>query len=325
MPDNDRLITPSDDDVGEARRLRNFSLQYVDADYQIQEGVMSPTTDIERRVYLFATAFPAVGEIGRLHPGDEAAATALARRWGLLGYSNLIEPTQRNRIKPSGGDPMGWVWAHANGIRTVLELSRLLANGDPTKIQEYLTGLRLPVEAFGIDSVATRLLQKRRFSEVNARIVNLQRYEQRADNDWSPALVFGDRDAIAMCSWQLKTIDPRVIAHQIIESVMNRNLTGVYRQISSNRTLGDSYLGISEQVSPQFGMRFFSDSLISATYWHLANIISESATRECLDCGTLFFPNDRRQRFCPKADFERESRCALRHRQRRQRKRHTTP
>jgi hypothetical protein len=64
---------------------------------------------------------------------------------------------------------------------------------------------------------------------------------------------------------------------------------------------------------------FASPALVEIAYWMLLNTAQDETGRveRCEDCESLFIATHGRQRFCPPCPGQRESSCALRHRQRR--------
>lgn len=78
--------------------------------------------------------------------------------------------------------------------------------------------------------------------------------------------------------------------------------------------------GISRRVwAGERGLKsaFTFRALVEVVYWHLLNAGERGALRVCVECLRPFIVTDARQRFCPPDEEGRESRCAVRHRQRR--------
>ena len=92
----------------------------------------------------------------------------------------------------------------------------------------------------------------------------------------------------------------RVLRRQII----NRNLKGVHRYLTADGKVDRSF--------------FQADPMVSAVYWHLANVIDGGTVKRCEadGCGAYFIQMDARQRNCPKRWRQGESPCAMRQRQR---------
>lgn len=113
---------------------RGSSRQWeVRAKYEVAHGVLRAVGGV-RHDYS-PLAYPEiVGEIAKLHEGDERRLLAFARRWGLLGY-----PPQLGQ-----GDPLPWIWAHARGIRMVLELQFYLQEGDFCGLGQFLDSYPRP-------------------------------------------------------------------------------------------------------------------------------------------------------------------------------------
>ena len=56
-------------------------------------------------------------------------------------------------------------------------------------------------------------------------------------------------------------------------------------------------------------------ALIQVVYWQIADKMHGGSTIRRCPCGALFFPTDRRQKFCPPPPGTHESRCGKRLRQ----------
>lgn len=99
----------------------------VHADYEVVHGALRPVGDV-RHGYSPLVHPEIVTEIAKLHEGDESRVVAFARTWGLLGYPRDL----------AEGDPLPWVWAHARGIRMVLDLHFYLQSGDYEGLSRFL-------------------------------------------------------------------------------------------------------------------------------------------------------------------------------------------
>lgn len=95
-------------------------------DYSIVDQLLRPTGAV-REWYWPATHRQLPADIATLREGDTKRALHFARRWGLLGYQWLI-PTEPGSTQVIG-DHLPWTWAHARGIRLVLELYDALRQG----------------------------------------------------------------------------------------------------------------------------------------------------------------------------------------------------
>src|SRR5215213_7168730 len=109
----------------------------VAARYTDDDGVLRADGPVQRR-YL-PGAFPRLAtELARVDRGGEMSALAFVRRWGLLGYAQLVagdaalsSGERKRRIDAlGGGDPIDWVRAHARGVRVCLDLLDCLISKD---------------------------------------------------------------------------------------------------------------------------------------------------------------------------------------------------
>jgi hypothetical protein len=62
------------------------------------------------------------------------------------------DPIWRERLPENQGEPLRWIWWHANTINVCLTLTSLLQEGDETALQSYLYTLRGPIIEGGFNS-----------------------------------------------------------------------------------------------------------------------------------------------------------------------------
>ena len=99
----------------------------VAAAYEIDHNVINPVGN--ERLY-FPMGRPRLPfELAKVAGGNEGAAVAFARKWGLLGHWALVD--SKDRV---GGDPLEFVLGHAYVIRNVLTLIDALRRGDPDSV-----------------------------------------------------------------------------------------------------------------------------------------------------------------------------------------------
>lgn len=266
-----------------------------------------------------------VGEFARLRPGDERALLKFVHRWGSLGYDRLHDRAALD------GDPVAWVWAHANGVRTVLDLHKLIRKRDGDGLAELLKGLALSQRTKEPLSQVNLLLRDReRVGETADLVPDLFASPEKPDEYWSPvvledgesfrpAIIYGQRDRIDISPYLgFASEDPRRAAYRWIFSIVNPNLKGVYRRLTD---LAPTEALASERPGlPNLVWSF--DALISVIYYHLAEIVTQTRLAICDNCGLPFVQTDARQRFCPPARWEpptkpeKESRCGQAYRKR---------
>jgi hypothetical protein len=103
--------------------------------------------------------------------------------------------------------------------------------------------------------------------------------------------------------------DPRLAARHLRAGIINANLTGISRYVAVTDDGKDrSFFGYMGRAS--------------VLYWHLANMIDGGIAKRCeaAGCGAFFIQSDPRQRYCPRRWQQLESSCAVRQRQRDNRK-----
>ncbi|HEX9429191.1 MAG TPA: hypothetical protein VF944_02345, partial [Candidatus Bathyarchaeia archaeon] len=93
-------------------------------EYEITGGVLRGKGP-SRRMY-FPMMHPEIpGEVAKLRREDEAGVLEFARAYGSLGFSGLV-PAERR----CGGDPLPWIWAHAETLHIGLQLILFLQESD---------------------------------------------------------------------------------------------------------------------------------------------------------------------------------------------------
>jgi hypothetical protein len=299
-----------------AQRRRSLYAHWVEADYEIVDGVLRVVEDSgeEGGGYLPMTTPAIVGDFVRLRIGDEAGLCAFARRWGLLGYERLT------RLKSPSGfpvplrrDPVAWVWGHLGGLQTALRIWKFWREQDIDGYRRYLDRRRFPRAArragpinrlhrVGRFAEAQRVVQEY-FADVSGREASVgELLIVAGDNAQIEGLVLrGDDEEVR--SWEGAWV--------FIRHIINPNLSGVHAEISP--------FFDSRPEEPFVATGW--DSLMSVIYRHLFEIMASGQVEECRECGTPFVRTDGRQRFCPPTPPARESQCAMRFHKREQRKR----
>lgn len=312
---------PTEAEWQRAARARSYSAVLVRDDYEVADGVLRAVegSSFEARRYMLAGATGLLKETYHLDAHDEASLVTFARRWGTLGYQNIITAADARQLGPLW-DPLAWIWAHVSGIRTVLDLYGRLRRGDEDALEDYLEGLRRgpgPQQDKAKIEVG-RLMRERRWAEAAELIPVLSRRPEPPDAYLSVHVICGERQHVAgfgLPTFWHKDIAPAETAWRIIVEVLNPNLAGS-RTALWHDSDGDPW------ASPTAVLVF--DSTLSAVYWHLKQLVTASRVAECVECGFPFVQVDGRQRFCPPTDVERQqgkrdSRCAMRWRKRQQR------
>ncbi len=121
----------------EQSRTAGFpTLWTVYGDYEISGGVLRRARDDVVGMYAPLVRREIPGELAKLTRGDEAAVVRFAQRYGQLGHDQLVAPEEAR-----GGDPVEWIWTHAETIKICLELTRLLKEDMREKVMPYLCSL----------------------------------------------------------------------------------------------------------------------------------------------------------------------------------------
>ena len=114
-------------------------------DYTIAEGMVVPQGALRRR-YHPETCPTLPQQLARLARGDTIAVLAFVRTYGLLGYAALAAAVGRGAPSDTAGDPLGWIWAHAETVALCLHLTYGLQAGDDAALAS-LTGRATPAAA----------------------------------------------------------------------------------------------------------------------------------------------------------------------------------
>ena len=112
-------------------------------DYRIAEGMVVPQGGLRRR-YHPETCPTLPQQLARLTRGDTPAVLAFVRTYGLLGYAALAAAVGRGAPYDAAGDPLGWIWAHAETVALCLHLTYGLQAGDDAALLHCLRAVQLP-------------------------------------------------------------------------------------------------------------------------------------------------------------------------------------
>jgi hypothetical protein len=263
---------------------QGFALYEVREDYVIRDDRLWPQGEIK---YKYAPMLhpELTTEIAKLTWGDKRAVLRFARRYGLLGYSFVVEETlQRNpsaehpiwqeRLSEYKGEPLRWIWGHASTINICLALTSLLQEGNEAALQSYLHTLRGPV-SLGWDVQ-----------------LNLDSYTVALEDGCF--IPFPELGIIESAKW--------------------------FRRKTVNSNIGPVRRGIHDVDGKGEKSYYSVKGTVRAAYWHLATLIETGQYRlvRCKDpkCQAWFVQRDPRQRFCPAQGGMKESRCSARYRMR---------
>lgn len=103
--------------------------------YHIQNGILIRESGPPKKVYAPITHLELPSEISKLQMGDEAGLLNFVHTYGELGYVGFTDRKNKKRK----GDPISWIWNHAQTIRLCLELINALKNKDEQLINTVLS------------------------------------------------------------------------------------------------------------------------------------------------------------------------------------------
>jgi hypothetical protein len=250
----------------------------VDSGYQIQEWRSGRRTIVgvqpvigKTTIYTPATRIELPSEIAKLEREDREAVIRFAGAYGSLGYWHLL-PTA-DRLQTPYGDPLGWIWLHAETLNLCLSFKEMLDQGATNGLERRLWDLtprswsrsNLPAPVVTFASQAAKQ--------------STQFFATKSEN---------------------RTIALRGVAATILETVVNNNIAGLHPMLAW------------DQQKQTFVHFFRITALIEVAYWHLANVLRGGLVKRCArpGCGGLFIQTDGRQQYCP-TGTKQESRCAV--------------
>jgi hypothetical protein len=230
-------------------------------------------------------------QLAKLTRGDEAGVLAFARVYGSLGYKEFVPFVTRLAYV---GDPLSWIWAHAETIRLCLQLSKALQDDDLSTLNRVLSGQQ--VTACDVEALCEP-----------AHVAAIQEQLRWAQST-RPAVLIAERDTVRLDTWNVPNEVTRADTEREVYRVrafrnrmINANIKGMVRELHTGwRTKDRSYWTFT--------------ALIETAYWHLANTVDGGKIVRCEECQALFIQRDKRQRFCPPlfthpSSKRRHSRC----------------
>jgi len=240
------------------------------------------------------------GEIAKLKPGDTKALREFVLRYGKFGYTAVVNAVQDYHLDSEmlfdQSEPLDWIWAHANGVRLVLEGIRILHERDEGKAVRYLANLLHPYLNPPESTLA--------FAEVRRAL------PQGKDTAVYEAPI-GYREVVLPQRWMLHAprVRPLATVGDMVCDILTPNLALNRREV------------YYDTETSSIRSTFVYDGMIQAVYQQLLETAEGGRIAECDECHALFIQTDARQHFCPPRFKEKESRCALRYRQREWRQR----
>lgn len=262
--------------------------EFVYGRYQLVDGVIRPVEGVGGGFFYWPVLAPELpSALAELANADDKAVLDFVHRYGLLGLAYLLPKDEyRRRVEALEGldhriaeEPVEWIRAHARGIRLIMMAAYCVTNEDAETALAF---------------VRERIHGKK----VHWGLLGFRHEARELTSDI--ALI---DDSVAL----------NVLA-MTASNVLTENLSGISRRVVVEHGIGSD--GVQR---PSLWSYWLAPAMVSIVYWQLANLVSEATSgvwRICPDCGAPFVAINRRQRFCPPRYGEKESRCALRYRQR---------
>lgn len=252
----------------------------IDDDYCIQDQRLAPILKDKKWKTLYAPGgreeLP--GEIAKLERDDQDAVLAFARRYGVLGFFEL----SRTETNHPYGDPLNWIWLHAETLGLCLSLKEML--------------------------------DRREIDSLNRRLMDFPQGSAPPDYP-APRIVFASRGTWQQSNFFVTNGPNRTdmlqgLAASILSTIVNANIAQLHPALAWNAK------------RQMFAQHFQFTALIEVAYWHIANVLRGGTVARCdrPGCRGIFIQTDRRQRFCP-TGTKQESTCAVRERVQRKRER----
>ena len=182
--------------VGKARGMPYLWVVY--EDYAITDGVLRIRGEAKRRYVPMANEkLPNV--IAKLTPGKDKDVLEFARTYGHLGYQTMSG--EGSSYPWCGGDPLAWIWAHAQTIDLCLRLTHFLQEPpDVYGLKAYLSSDAFPAQIarrgevsllrWSPDWSAIELARFLRRTIINANIIEVRRTLDDIDGKDRTAFTF---------------------------------------------------------------------------------------------------------------------------------------
>ena len=212
--------------------------------------------------------------LAKIRRGDEVATRDFVQTYGLLGYVPSVPPMERG----PQGEPLSWIWTHAETVQLCLYLTYLLQADDIDGLEVCLQSLRGP---HPLDSHC----------------------------EYWPMIVVEAHGQTEPILWPLhyRTQDEKAqkcttVARNIRRTLINEYIRGIHCEL--------------HQENGQDRAFFMYNALYEMIYWHLANALGKNPVRCCADpqCRAPFIPQRANQAYCPPRWRQKESPCAVRYR-----------
>ena len=220
-------------------------------------------------------------ELANVGDGDEQAALAFVRKWGLLGQELRRPPEER-----TGTEDLAFIWRHASTALNVLELHRGLLAEDDLMLRAAVETVALREysleEMYPGDAVVQEPADPGDY------------WDDQTWGRWSTPST-GHIFPVSLTDLLER---PGKTAHLYIWDLLSDHYPRVTPTLRWRLDSPES-----ELRKPSFELVFTYHSLLGALYLHLIEMVGGRHTDigRCEECGRMFERTDRRQRFCPPA------------------------
>ncbi len=240
------------------------------------------------------TQLPSI--FGKLNPEKENEILKFVSRYGVLGSKKLPRTTkiamEKAHEEASQHFKHNFLW----------ERSKYLDEFAPETlewIQQHIKTVRLVLE------LLTSIQEEDESSIVKLIKGHEIEVKESPINRQNPLATLGE---VSMNGYPWLELEPMRFGIELVETVLNKNMKPIRRKVTFKDKHFQSY--------------FVNDTLIEIIYWQIANIAEGGELKRCLHCNTPFLSLRSDQKFCSYDPvFEKESRCALAHRQKQYRER----
>ena len=282
-----------------SRRGQSEKLQEIRASYTISDGVVTPldTLGLPSRKYLPLERPGLLFDLAAVKDGDEQAALGYVHQWGSLGFSYLggvdlgfLGASARRAI---GVDPLWFIWGHASTIRNTLRMWNALQTAETgAGLRRVVADVPVKVPAW-VESYISKYETDPESWLQNRFVFQMLWWMEGVDPKHGYTLGIGSNRSLT-----------REVALQFIASTISGNLHGVHPAIDLVSDEGDQ-----ADTVPIERLKYIYEwqALVQVAYLHLADLVNrDRPIVQCQECGQFFEQNDRRQKFCPRSDADRE-------------------
>ena len=323
----------------------------VASDYQIVDGLLisKPSAGWQDSYPITQENIPT--QLAKIKEGDEKALLAFARRYGNLGFTNLL-PLPVSLVKQWGraitvsdvlAGPVGHTHltenARAELLKTFLEVQLERLGKNQKAIREIGIDCGLTDKRIWRSLIAHRGGDPLPWIWAHIRALNicctLTDYIQDEDEElafsylkqFDPGLEVRGSMECEMISTCDVAFAHRVARQAWFKPTELKDWSVLdFSKFIRRQLINKNIEGIRIAIEPiGKGESSFLEyrSLIEVAYWHLHNRVIDGRMKRCRECGAFFVQKDKRETFCPEPRTPKgESRCAVLNRSTRNMKKH---